>query len=114
MFDPQRAVLVESGDPVFRWHEFRAALFRCGPYEFEDRLLAGPSFHEPNGLSCVAWLWASAESGIPDKAGNNARLEIRTRRLMLNGEWSDFIFELLLFELSREAPTSDGSNFEGV
>src|SRR5947207_14659486 len=52
---------------------------------------AGPSFHDPNALPCVVWVWAIAVRGIPDKTGRNATPEINTRRLMLDDGRSDFI-----------------------
>ena len=42
MLDPERAVLVESGDALLGRHEFRASLIRGGLHEVDDRLLGGP------------------------------------------------------------------------
>ena len=49
LLGPQRAVLVERGDPFGRRHEFRPALFGHLRDEADDRLLRGPSFHEGSG-----------------------------------------------------------------
>ena len=39
VLDPERAVLVEGGEPIRRRHEVRAARLGGGPDEVEDRLL---------------------------------------------------------------------------
>jgi hypothetical protein len=41
MFHPQRAVLVESGNPFFGWNKLRASGFRGRADEVHDGLLGG-------------------------------------------------------------------------
>ena len=92
VFDPERAVRVEGGDAFSRRHEFRIGLACSGPDEVEDRLFRGALvFHDPNALSGVVCVWAIAVSGIPDKAGSNAVLEICT---VFDDGRMDFIFNL--------------------
>ena len=49
MLEPQRAVLVEGGDALLRWHELRTALVVVTLTKLTMDCLAGPSFHEGNG-----------------------------------------------------------------
>jgi hypothetical protein len=55
---------------------------------------AGPSFHEANGAACDPCARANAENSVWPKVGSKAKPEIKTRRLMMDEQPSDFMFHL--------------------
>src|ERR1044072_9092458 len=56
---------------------------------------AAPSFHDASGAPDVACASADVERSALDNAGSRAIPAMAVRRLMSDGEWSDFIFGLL-------------------
>ena len=54
---PQRAVVVEGGDPLLRCHGGRAL------DEVDDRLLVGPSFHRSSAIATLLCYWSAVSRG---------------------------------------------------
>ena len=92
LFDPQRAVVVERGDPLVRRHKVGPAFGRDFPHERQDRLLRWPSFHDGSGSSArqrnVAW--ATAAVRLPRPQLLRGRAEVAE---MEHGRAGDFEFE---------------------